>query len=533
MTAYIMKFFRRNKQMKKSKQTKKLLFSSVIALILCFSMLVGTTFAWFTDEVTVEGNIIQSGTLDVDMKWANGKEDPASANWNDATVKMFENTLWEPGYTEARHIMIENMGTLALNWTLAIVPNGEVSALAEVIDVYIYGANKYAASNAKQVVDRDVSAFQYVGTLAEVLRTGIASGKLYAEASTGKYKFDSMTIVLKMREEAGNEYMNLTIGTGFDVKLMATQLSYESDGFDKDYDLPAGTIVATPENAQAVIWAAKEGDVIFLEGGAYGALVIANEDGTPKKGITIERHEAGTNSVNTPFSVESINLNGSEDITIRNIWFDAEYAAENGTAYKASIFSNVKGAASGAKNIVIDGCRFDSYGAVDSSKYVPILFEEQGRPTRRASNITVINCKLETQALNFVRANYLAEGSFIMKNNSLAAGCVHSAVNMTGNSSDITIRDNSFGSKIGSRIITDGWNLEKAALGTSRQGTHTIKVEVTGNTFILAAMGAEGHVVELKNTYTADNCELIFENNVFQAGLEGMTEDTVPCIWHN
>ena len=519
--------------MTKFKGIKSALLTSVVSLFLCVAMLAGTTFAWFTDEVTSAGNVIQSGKLDVAMEWANGSEDPATATWFDASNgAIFNNKLWEPGYTEARHIKIANVGSLAFNWTLAIVPNGEVSKLADVIDVYVYGANKYAANNAKQVVDRDVSKFQYAGTLAEVLSTGIASGKLYAEASTGKYTFDSMTIVLKMREEAGNEYQNLSIGTDFSVQVLATQLAYEKDSFDKNYDLTAGTIVVTPENAQAAIWAAEEGDVLFLEGGAYGALVIENEDGSPKKGITLTRNDAGTNPVNEPFSVASVNLNGSEDITIQNLWFDAEAAAANGTDYKASIFSNVKGAASGAKNIVIDGCRFDTYGAVDS-KYVPILCEEQGRPTRRASNFTIINCKLEVQAFNFARLNYMAEGSVIIANNSLAAGCTHSAINMTGNASDIAVRNNSFGSKIGSRIITDGWNLEKAALGTSRQGTNHINVEVTGNTFILAAMGAEGHVVELKNTYKAENTTLVFENNTFQAGLAGMTEETVPCVWHN
>lgn len=522
--------------MTKKVSTKRALLLSALSLLMCVSMLIGSTYAWFTDEVTSANNVIKSGTLDVEMMWAKGTEAPDTATWYDAsTGAIFDYDLWEPGYTEARHIKIENMGTLALNWTLAIVPNGEVSKLGDVIDVYVYGAGKYASSNAKQVVDRDVSSFQYAGTLTEVLSKGIASGKLFAETNTTKmqYKADSMTIVLKMRESAGNEYQNLAIGTDFSIKLIATQRTYEKDSFGNDYDLTAAaTVVATPENAQEAIWAAKEGDVIFLKGGAYGDLVIANEDGSSKKGITITRDDAGTNAVNEPFSVKSINLNGSENITIQNVWFDAEYAAENGTGYKASIFSNVKGAASGAKNIVIDGCRFDSYGAVDASKYVPILCEEQGRPTRRATNFTIINCKLEVQALNFARLNYMAEGSVIITNNALAAGCTHSAINMTGNSSDIVVRGNTFGSKIGSRIITDGWNLEKSALGTSRQGTHTINVEVTGNTFILAAMGAEGHVVELKNTYKAENTNLIFEGNTFQAGLADMTEETVPCIWH-
>ena len=156
--------------MTKKVSTKRALLLSALSLLMCVSMLIGSTYAWFTDEVTSANNVIKSGTLDVEMMWAKGTEAPDTATWYDAsTGAIFDYDLWEPGYTEARHIKIENMGTLALNWTLAIVPNGEVSKLGDVIDVYVYGAGKYASNNAKQVVDRDVSSFQYAGTLTEVL----------------------------------------------------------------------------------------------------------------------------------------------------------------------------------------------------------------------------------------------------------------------------------------------------------------------------------------------------------------------------
>ncbi len=111
--------------MTNTKNTKRALISSVIALLLCFTMLLGTTYAWFTDSVTSANNIIKSGNLKVAMEWANGKEDPATATWIDAsTGAIFNNDKWEPGYIEARHIKISNKGTLALRWDLAIVPNG-------------------------------------------------------------------------------------------------------------------------------------------------------------------------------------------------------------------------------------------------------------------------------------------------------------------------------------------------------------------------------------------------------------------------
>lgn len=100
--------------MTNTKNTKRALLSSVLALFLCFAMLLGTTYAWFTDSVTSAGNIIQSGTLDIEMYWAKGTEDPSSADWKDASQgAIFNSELWEPGYVEARHIKIANVGTLA------------------------------------------------------------------------------------------------------------------------------------------------------------------------------------------------------------------------------------------------------------------------------------------------------------------------------------------------------------------------------------------------------------------------------------
>lgn len=516
-----------------NKTTKRALLSSVFALVLCFTMLLGTTYAWFTDEVTSAGNVIKSGTLDVKMEWADGKEVPTSAAWTNVeenTAPIFNNTLWEPGYTEARHIKITNVGTLALNYTLAIVATGEVSDLAEVIDVY-FGLSE--RGGMKQIADRDTTGLMYVGTLAEWLSTGIVRGSLEAG------KNFAATLVLKMREEVGNEYQDLAIGSAFEIRLLATQCASEVDGFGKNYDEFAGKTVVTPENAQAAIWAAQEGDILYLSNGSYDTLVIENEDGSPKKGITIEHSTPGSNPTSNPFNVGQIDLNGSQDITICGIYFDIDKAQpvykKDGTAtgYVASIVGSGKGDAVGAKNIVIDNCKF---GATSSNHpdYVAICFEEQGKPTSRATDITVTGCMLDKSAFNFIRANYLAEGTVTIEGNSLMGGTTHSALNFTGNAANLYVRNNSFGFvSMSGYVLNKGWNPEKAMLGTSRQGTDKIMIEVTGNTFINNALvEGEGHVIELKSSYTADNTELIFKGNTFSGALSGMTEDSVPCIWH-
>ena len=230
--------------MTNTKRTKRALLSSVVALLLCFSMLVGTTFAWFTDSVTSAGNIIQSGTLDVEMHWADGKTDPANTTWTDAsTGAIFKSDKWEPGYVEVRHIKISNVGTLALKYQLHIYANGDVSDLADVIDVYF-------VDPAVQVTDRIVfDGIEPVGTLTEVLAgmPGNASGDLQAE------EVDTITLALKMRESAGNEYQNKAIGSDFVIQLLATQLTAESDSFDDQYDkdaefLPVNTSAAIVNN---------------------------------------------------------------------------------------------------------------------------------------------------------------------------------------------------------------------------------------------------------------------------------------------
>ena len=217
----------------KNKTMRRAMISSIIALTLCFAMLVGTTYAWFTDSVTSANNIIKSGTLDVSMYWANGTEDPGDANttWTDAsTGAIFNYDLWEPGYVDVRHIRISNDGTLALKYKLQITPNGAASILADVIDVYF-------ADPAVQVADRAALAgATRLGTLTEVLAgmgTTYGTNHLLAGQSV------DVTLALKMQESAGNEYQNLSIGTDFSVVLLATQYTAETDSFDDQYDANA------------------------------------------------------------------------------------------------------------------------------------------------------------------------------------------------------------------------------------------------------------------------------------------------------
>lgn len=199
----------------------------------------GGTIAWFTDTVTSEKNVIAAGNLDVELLWAEGKEDPRDTAlvWQDASKStLFNYSLWEPGYVEAKHIQIVNAGNLTLKYQLKIKATGVVSPLADAIDVYFI-------EDARKVTREDLNALQPVGTLAEMIADadGAAYGALLPKDAAATNAWERMgtvtaTIALKMRESAGNEYQNLAIGSKFAVQLQATQYTYEEDGFDHLYD---------------------------------------------------------------------------------------------------------------------------------------------------------------------------------------------------------------------------------------------------------------------------------------------------------
>ena len=112
-------------------KTKHALLMSLTSLMLCVSMLVGATFAWFTDSVTSGVNRIISGNLDITFEYAQAPD----GNYTDVTtvgdifVAPTDATkgLWEPGHTEVAYLKVTNSGTLDLRYKLAVAPYSETS----------------------------------------------------------------------------------------------------------------------------------------------------------------------------------------------------------------------------------------------------------------------------------------------------------------------------------------------------------------------------------------------------------------------
>ncbi len=225
--------------MTKAKSTKRALLLSALSLLMCVSMLIGSTFAWFTDSVTSAGNKIQSGTLKLDLElldkngnWESIKEDKTA---------LFDYDKWEPGYTEFKVLKIENEGSLALKWLAKFVSANDLSILANVIDVYVYPS----VTELQYPADRNLDDYTKVGTVAQFVNSIKDTTKGELKAGEAAY----LGIALKMREEAGNEYQGLDLGGAFDIQIIATQLTYESDSFDNQYDADAKLDWAPVSNA--------------------------------------------------------------------------------------------------------------------------------------------------------------------------------------------------------------------------------------------------------------------------------------------
>ena len=224
--------------MTNTKNTKRALLSSVLALFLCFAMLIGSTFAWFTDSVTSSGNKIMSGTLEVDLELL----DKTSGEWKsikEDETALFNYEKWEPGYTEVKMLKVENEGTLALKWKAKFVSSSELGILADVIDVYVRPYDVLTEAQAQDVkypTTRDLEAEGYrkVGTVKDFVNTieTTTTGKL--EAKQAAY----LGIALKMQETANNDYQDKKLGA-FDIMILAAQLDSEEDSYGKDYDANA------------------------------------------------------------------------------------------------------------------------------------------------------------------------------------------------------------------------------------------------------------------------------------------------------
>ncbi len=230
-----------------SKNTKKALLTSVLALVVCLAMLVGSTFAWFTDTATTGINKIQSGNLDVELEYS---KDFAEWKKVDNTTKVFEDsTEWEPGRTEIVYLRVKNAGNLALKYTLGL-GNIYESKGKNVAGNFYFLSNfvKMGAVEATAAFENRAAAIGAVEPVADTFKALGEKGVVGATLNSGAAKTYAM--VVYMPTEVGNEanpknkdpYWAAKLSFG--VSVNASQATVENDSFDNQYDAKAPTVFA-------------------------------------------------------------------------------------------------------------------------------------------------------------------------------------------------------------------------------------------------------------------------------------------------
>ena len=128
--------------MENSKSTRRALLTSALALLMCVAMLVGATFAWFTDTASTGVNKIQAGNLDIELQmkdnngnWVNAEGKTLSFLVNGKIPVEGTQILWEPGCTyELPQLRVVNNGNLALKYKIQITGIQGDAKLNKVID---------------------------------------------------------------------------------------------------------------------------------------------------------------------------------------------------------------------------------------------------------------------------------------------------------------------------------------------------------------------------------------------------------------
>ena len=285
--------------MQKSKITKRALLSSVVALVLCISMLVGTTFAWFTDSVSSGVNTIHAGNLDVEVDYM--KPDGSWASI-EGSSSLFSDNLWEPGHTEVVYLRVHNAGSLALKYKVMVTPvseNGGINVEGnpfKLSDYLVFGTTE--PGNSQTTFADRMAARAAVGNTMGLNQANLTKYGTMEAGSDDQY----LALVVYMPESVGNE-ANYKTGTAaptidLGITVVATQHSSESDSFGPSYDISADL---RPDNVD-------KGDISYKytpQVNLTGALKLNTNDG-------------GSNGDGTEGATVNMNGDSVESYTITN-----------------------------------------------------------------------------------------------------------------------------------------------------------------------------------------------------------------------
>lgn len=224
--------------MNESTKTKKALRGSLFALFLCIVLLIGTTFAWFTDTASTGVNKIQAGNLKVGLQYKNATGTEWKTATKDSDDIFAKDALWEPGHVEYVNLKVSNEGSLALKYQLGI------NVASETEGTNVNGEPFKLSDHLKMaIVDGEHNYTDRADAIANARDGGALTSYTKSNDLTPKgtdTAADTVTVIVYMPETVGNEanYKTGTTAPSIDlgIAVNATQTPYENDSFDNQYD---------------------------------------------------------------------------------------------------------------------------------------------------------------------------------------------------------------------------------------------------------------------------------------------------------
>jgi predicted ribosomally synthesized peptide with SipW-like signal peptide len=212
---------------------KRALIVSVMVMLVCFTMLIGTTFAWFTDSVESGSNVITAGNLDLKVEYTLDGE-----NWEDldGAEDLFQNDLWEPGHTEVVALKVTNAGSLALkysvnmnilNETFGKNAAGEDIVLSEILTVgtLVQEANQIGEISV-QLAFQNENMFK--GT-TPFNANNVISSNVQLLPGSAHYVIIKVDMAETVGNEANAKDKDSVPSIDFGIEVLAAQFAYEED----------------------------------------------------------------------------------------------------------------------------------------------------------------------------------------------------------------------------------------------------------------------------------------------------------------
>ena len=530
-----------------SKSTKRALISSTLAILMCAAMLIGTTFAWFTDTASTGVNKIVSGNLKVDISRAESDSHIEMLNFTKAAMTDAEagaEILWEPGcryLTEG--FRIANKGNLALTWK-AQVNKGTTAAnegnfnLLDVIDFYL-------------VTSKDAND---MGTALDEF-----SGNLTAGAKSDVYYIKGV-----MKTTAGNDYQGLTLN-GITITVYATQDTVESDSFNNTYDAGAkedefrqgvtisgiagvadsyDTIQEAYEAVKAML-VANSGlveqplseetfNAFFTDGGKITWTIYGNQKVTDKRMFSFGRaaNRFGEGRHITEINIVGGNSSAALDLTAVNgtfalpyNWWNVEESVNTALKCKNITFNGIKSMPSATYQCTLHSTTYEFDGCTFNGN----LYSYQNFDV----NMTIKNCTFNAHADTQYAFMSQGKGGTITLDNNVFNNYTR-GINLQRATADFVITNNTIRSTVsepdrGAIQLTDG----KSFVVTGN------KVDVNaGNAFWFHDAATNGNVTytisnnDVKAPYIGYSGVTTFDVNtkITSSGNKFNSTDTTKCM---